>query len=180
MPIKPNGAGVLPLIFAMAFMTFPSILIQMFWSNTPFATFYRNWLGSGTWVYAAVSVVLIVAFAFFYSSISFNPEETANDIQKYGGFIQGIRPGKPTADYLKKVNRRLTLFSGIYLAVISVIPMIVSAIMNISQVENMNAILNLALTFGTTGILIMVSVSIEMVKQLESQMVMNHYKGFLD
>ncbi len=180
MPIKPNGAGVLPLIFAMAFMTFPSILIQMFWSNTPFATFYRNWLGSGTWVYAAVSVVLIVAFAFFYSSISFNPEETANDIQKYGGFIQGIRPGKPTADYLKKVNRRLTLFAGIYLAVISVIPMIVSAIMNISQVENMNTILNLALTFGTTGILIMVSVSIEMVKQLESQMVMNHYKGFLD
>lgn len=180
MPIKPNGAGVLPLIFAMAFMTFPSILIQMFWSNTEFAAFYNNWLGSGTWVYAIVSVVLIIAFAFFYASISFNPEETASDIQKYGGFIQGIRPGKPTADYLKKVNRRFTLFAGIYLAVIAVIPMIVSAIMNVSAITNANAILKLALTFGSTGILIMVSVSIEMVKQLESQMVMNHYKGFLD
>ena len=180
MPIKPNGAGVLPLIFAMAFMTFPSILIQMFWSNTGFAAFYNNWLGSGTWVYAIVSVVLIIAFAFFYASISFNPEETASDIQKYGGFIQGIRPGKPTADYLKKVNRRFTLFAGIYLAVIAVIPMIVSAIMNVSAITNANAILKLALTFGSTGILIMVSVSIEMVKQLESQMVMNHYKGFLD
>ncbi|MDD6203404.1 MAG: preprotein translocase subunit SecY [Firmicutes bacterium] len=180
MPIKPNGAGVLPLIFAMAFMTFPSILIQMFWANTGFAAFYNNWLGSGTWVYAIVSVVLIIAFAFFYASISFNPEETASDIQKYGGFIQGIRPGKPTADYLKKVNRRFTLFAGIYLAVIAVIPMIVSAIMNVSAITNANAILKLALTFGSTGILIMVSVSIEMVKQLESQMVMNHYKGFLD
>ncbi|MBR3751177.1 MAG: preprotein translocase subunit SecY [Clostridia bacterium] len=179
MPIKPNGAGVLPMIFATAFMSFPGIIIQMVGAgNSDFGRFYTQWLGQGTWVYAIISVVLIIAFAYFYASISFNPEETASDIQKYGGFIQGIRPGKPTADYLKKVNSRLTLFAGLYLAAIAVIPMIASAI--VGQTENANQILNLALTFGSTGILIMVSVSIEMVKQLESQMVMNHYKGFLD
>ena len=181
MPMKPNGAGVLPMIFATAFMSFPGIIIQMIGADdTPFGVFYTNYLGQGTWVYAVINVALVIAFAFFYASISFNPEDTANDIQKYGGFIQGIRPGKPTADYLKKVNKRLTLFAGLYLAAISAIPMIVSAIISSAQLENMNQILSIALMFGSTGILIMVSVSIEMVKQLESQMVMNHYKGFLD
>lgn len=106
-PMKPNGAGVLPLIFAMSFLAFPNIIIKMFW---PHVVWYDNWLGAGTPLYAVLSVILVLFFAYFYASISFNPDETANDIQKYGGFIQGIRPGKPTSDYLKKINRRLTLF----------------------------------------------------------------------
>lgn len=180
MPLKPNGAGVLPLIFAMSFLTFPQILINMFFQNTGFASFYSKWLASGTWGYAILSILFIVFFAYFYASITFDPEETANDIQKYGGFIQGIRPGKPTADYLKKVNKRLTLFAGLYLAVISIIPMVISAILGSGATSSNMMVLKLALTFSSTGLLILVSVSIEITKQLESQMVMNHYKGFLD
>ena len=174
-PMKPNGAGVLPLIFAMSFLAFPNIIIKMFW---PHVVWYDNWLGAGTPLYAVLSVVLVLFFAYFYASISFNPEETANDIQKYGGFIQGIRPGKPTSDYLKKINRRLTLFAGLFLAGIAVLPMIISAILG--NMENSAPILNLALTFSSTGLLILPSVSIEVTKQLEAQLVMNHYKGFLD
>lgn len=174
-PMKPNGAGVLPLIFAMSFLAFPNIIIKMFW---PEVVWYDNWLGAGTPLYAVLSVILVLFFAYFYASISFNPDETANDIQKYGGFIQGIRPGKPTSDYLKKINRRLTLFAGLFLAGIAVLPMIISAILG--NMENSAPILNLALTFSSTGLLILTSVSIEVTKQLEAQLVMNHYKGFLD
>ena len=174
-PMKPNGAGVLPLIFAMSFLAFPNIIIKMFW---PHVVWYDNWLGAGTPLYAVLSVVLVLFFAYFYASISFNPEDTANDIQKYGGFIQGIRPGKPTSDYLKKINRRLTLFAGLFLAGIAVLPMIISACLG--RMENSAPILNLALTFSSTGLLILTSVSIEVTKQLEAQLVMNHYKGFLD
>lgn len=109
-PMKPNGAGVLPLIFAMSFLAFPNIIIKMFW---PHVVWYDNWLGAGTPLYAVLSVVLVLFFAYFYASISFNPEETANDIQKYGGFIQGIRPGKPTSDYLKKINRQAYSLCGL-------------------------------------------------------------------
>lgn len=180
MPIKPNSAGVLPLIFAMSFLTFPSILITIFqWSDTGFGLFYDKWLGAGSWGYAIASVIFIIFFSYFYSSITFNPEEVANDIQKYGGFIQGIRPGKPTAEYLKRINSRLILFQGLFLSVIAVLPMIVSAL--VGNIQEYGApILKLALTFGSTGLLILTSVSIEVAKQLEAQMVMNHYKGFLD
>lgn len=178
LPMKPNSAGVMPLIFALSFLTFPSLLVSMFWPNSGFATWYATWLGPNTWGYAIASVIFIIFFAYFYSSITFNPVETANDIQKYGGFIQGIRPGKPTSDYLKRIANRLCLFAGVFLAFISVLPMVVSAI--IGQMENSAVILNLALSFGTTGILILTSVSIEIARQLEAQMVMNHYKGFLD
>ena len=147
----------------------------MFW---PHVVWYDNWLGAGTPLYAVLSVILVLFFAYFYASISFNPDETANDIQKYGGFIQGIRPGKPTSDYLKKINRRLTLFAGLFLAGIAVLPMIISVILG--NMENSAPILNLALTFSSTGLLILTSVSIEVTKQLEAQLVMNHYKGFLD
>lgn len=174
-PMKPNGAGVMPLIFAMSFLAFPNIIIKMFWPNV---TWYDRWLGAGTPLYALMSVLLVLFFAYFYASISFNPEETAGDIQKYGGFIQGIRPGKPTSDHLKKINRRLTLFAGLFLAGIAVLPMIIRVCLG--SMENSAPILNLALTFSSTGLLILTSVSIEVTKQLEAQMVMNHYKGFLD
>lgn len=178
LPMKPNSSGVMPLIFAISFLTFPSLLVNMFWPNSGFAQWYATYMGPRTWGYAGFSVVFIIFFSYFYSSITFNPVDTANDIQKYGGFIQGIRPGKPTSDYLKRIANRLCLFAGLFLSVIAVIPMLVSAALG--SMENSANILNLALTFGTTGILILTSVSIEFTRQLEAQMVMNHYKGFLD
>ena len=126
------------------------------------------------------SFLLTIGFAFFYSAISFNAAETSKNLQKYGGFIQGIRPGKPTTDYLNKVSKRLVLFSGLYLGIISSIPMLASAILTTIAPNLAGSILGLALTFSSTGLLIIVSVSIEVTKQLESQMVMRHYKGFLD
>ena len=180
MPIKPNSCGVLPLIFSMSLLMFPSIITGMFWSGSKFETFYTKWLGQGTWGYMVVSFLLTIGFAYFYSAISFNAAETSKNLQKYGGFIQGIRPGKPTTDYLNKVSKRLVLFSGLYLGVISTIPMLASAILTTAAPGYANNILGLALTFSSTGLLIVVSVSIEITKQLESQMVMRHYKGFLD
>jgi len=181
MPIKPNSCGVLPLIFSMSLLMFPSIIAGMFWSGKGFDTWYTKWLGSGTWGYTIVSFLLTVGFAFFYSAITFNASETSKNLQSYGGFIQGIRPGKPTTDYLNKINKRLVLFAGLYLGLISSIPMIISSIMTtVNNSVNTSAILSLALTFSSTGLLIIVSVAIEITKQLESQMVMRHYKGFLD
>lgn len=180
MPIKPNSCGVLPLIFSMSLLMFPSILTGMFWNGSAFQSFYSKWLGSGTWGYTVVNILLTVGFAYFYSAITFNAAETSKNLQKYGGFIQGIRPGKPTTDYLNKVNKRLVLFSGLYLAAISSIPMIISAVVSMTGSSDANTVLSLALTFSSTGLLIIVSVAIEVTKQLESQMVMRHYKGFLD
>lgn len=178
MPLKPNSCGVLPLIFSMSLLMFPSIIAGMFFSGSKFETFYSKWLGSGTWGYTVVSIFLTIGFAYFYSAITFNAQETSKNLQKYGGFIQGIRPGKPTTDYLNKINKRLVLFSGLYLSVISSIPMIASSILSLTNYGS--PILTLALTFSSTGLLIIVSVAIEVSKQLESQMVMRHYKGFLD
>ena len=157
---------------------FPSIIAGMFFSGSGFETFYTKWLGSGTWGYTIVNFFLTIGFAFFYSAITFNAQETSKNLKAYGGFIQGIRPGKPTTDYLNKINKRLVLFGGLYLGAISSIPMIASSIL--SSFNYGNAILTLALTFSSTGLLIIVSVAIEITKQLESQMVMRHYKGFLD
>ncbi len=180
MPIKPNSCGVLPLIFSMSLLMFPSILTGMFWSGSKFEQFYSKWLGQGTWGYLVVSFLLTIGFAYFYSAITFNAAETSKNLQKYGGFIQGIRPGKPTTDYLNKVSKRLVLFSGLYLGVISSIPMLANAILSSFPNFDANTVLSLALTFSSTGLLIIVSVAIEITKQLESQMVMRHYKGFLD
>lgn len=178
MPLKPNSCGVLPLIFSMSLLMFPSIIAGMFFSGSKFEAFYSKWLGSGTWGYTIVSIFLTIGFAYFYSAITFNAQETSKNLQKYGGFIQGIRPGKPTTDYLNKISKRLVLFSGLYLSVISSIPMIASSILSLTNYGS--PILTLALTFSSTGLLIIVSVAIEVSKQLESQMVMRHYKGFLD
>ncbi len=178
MPLKPNSCGVLPLIFSMSLLMFPSIIAGMFFSGSKFEAFYSKWLGSGTWGYTVVSIFLTIGFAYFYSAITFNAQETSKNLQKYGGFIQGIRPGKPTTDYLNKISKRLVLFSGLYLSVISSIPMIASSILSLTNYGS--PILTLALTFSSTGLLIIVSVAIEVSKQLESQMVMRHYKGFLD
>ena len=183
-PIKISGSGVMPLIFAFAIITFPQMLISMFWPGTKAETGITNWFSGsspfwyGQLIYMIALCLLIFAFAFFYSSMQFNPEDVSKTIQQNGGFIQGIRPGKPTAQYLKRINNRITLFGAIYLSLVAFIPSILSMViasLPLTDVPN----LTLLSVFSTTGILIVVSVSLELEKQLESQLMMKNYKGFL-
>lgn len=180
-PLKLAMAGVMPIIFASSFMTFPAMIIQMFvpdiasqtgfWSviyNFSIATSSAAVPVGYTIVNAIVYLLLIVGFTFFYTYATFNPAEVANNIKKNGGFIPGIRAGKPTADYLGSVISKLLWFGGLFLAIIAILPMLTRFIPNVD------------LTFGGTSILIVVGVALEMVQQLESLLVMRHYKGFLD
>jgi preprotein translocase subunit SecY len=165
-PLKANANGVMPLIFAMTIIQFPGMIAQ-FWPNSAFYSFYKNYLGQGTPIYYVIYALLIVAFAYFYTTISFNPIEISKNLQQYGGFIPGIRPGRATSDYLSRISNRLTLFGALFLAVIAIIPALLMGIMGIRSM------------FGPTSLLIMVSVALETSSQLESQMLMRHYKGFL-
>ena len=180
-PLKLVMAGVMPIIFASSFLTFPAMIIQMFIpdiaSQTGFwATIYNFSIASSTssvgWGYtianALVYLLLIVGFTFFYTYATFNPAEVSNNIKRNGGFIPGIRAGKPTTDYLSSIISKLTWFGGLYLAIIAIIPMLVRFIPNVD------------LAFGGTSILIVVGVALETIQQLESQLVMRHYKGFLE
>lgn len=167
LPIKANANGVLPLIFAMTFIQFPGMIAQ-FWPSSGFYKFYNTYLGSTSVVYFLVYALLIVGFGFFYSSITFNPIEMSKNLQQNGGFISGIRPGKPTSDYLAKISSRLTMFGSLFLAVIAILPTL--AMTGLGQTS----------AFGATSVLIMVSVALETTDQLESQMLMRHYKGFLN
>lgn len=180
-PLKLAMAGVMPIIFASSFMTFPAMIIQMFvpdiasqsgfWSviyNFSIATSSAGVPVGYTIANAIVYLLLIVGFTFFYTYATFNPAEVANNIKKNGGFIPGIRAGKPTADYLGSVISKLLWFGGLFLAIIAILPMLTRFIPNVD------------LTFGGTSILIVVGVALEMVQQLESLLVMRHYKGFLD
>jgi len=175
-PMKITGSGVMPLIFAYAIVSFPSMLISLFWPNTKAATNLQIWFsGSSTaWygrvIYSVVLCILIFAFAFFYAQIQFNPEDVSKSIQQNGGFIQGIRPGKPTAAYLKKINNRITLFGAIFLTLVAFVP---------SVAFSWSGDMSLVNVFSTTGILIIVSVALELDKQLQSQIMMKNYKGFL-
>ena len=196
LPMKANANGVLPLIFAMTIMQFPEMIMQFFKEGGGFMNFWyrwmvsspRVWTGSGyaqtsvmkaagveyigiqyaPFVYYLIYFLLIIAFGYFYTSITFNPVEMSKNLQQNGGFIPGIRPGKPTGEYLGKISNRLTLFGSLFLAVIAIVPTI---ILNMMGVTNM---------FGATSVLIMVSVALETTEQLESQMLMRHYKGFLN
>ncbi len=173
-PMKITGSGVMPLIFAYAIVSFPSMIISLFWPNSTAATNLQIWFsGNGAWygqlIYSVVLCLLIFAFAFFYAQIQFNPEDVSKSIQQNGGFIQGIRPGKPTAQYLKKINNRITLFGAIFLTLVAFIPSVVFSWASYDLVN----------VFSTTGILIVVSVALELDKQLQSQIMMKNYKGFL-
>ncbi len=167
LPIKANANGVLPLIFAMTLIQFPGMIAQ-FWPNSKFYTFYTNYLGANSPVYYVIYALLIVAFGYFYSAITFNPNEISKNLQQNGGFIPGIRPGKATSEYLSKISGRLTLFGSLFLAVVAILPTL--ALRNLGQTT----------AFGATSILIMVSVAIETTDQLESYLLMRHYKGFLN
>ena len=180
-PLKLAMAGVMPIIFASSFMTFPAMIIQMFipdiasqsgfWAviyNFSIATSSSAVPVGYTIANAIVYLLLILGFTFFYTYATFNPAEVANNIKKNGGFIPGIRAGKPTAQYLSSVMSKLLWFGGLFLALIAILPMLVRFVPNVN------------LAFGGTSILIVVGVALEMVQQLESLLVMRHYKGFLD
>lgn len=188
-PLKLAMAGVMPIIFASSFMTFPAMIIQIFKhdiaSQTGFlATLYKLSIATSTSTLttaegvtsslplgysianAIIYLLLIVGFTFFYTYATFNPAEVSNNIKKNGGFIPGIRAGKPTTQYLSSIISKLTWFGGLFLAIIAILPMMVR-------------FTSLDLAFGGTSILIVVGVALETVQQLESQLVMRHYKGFL-
>ena len=178
-PIRVNASGVMPIIFASSFIMFPQMIISFIpkLAESKFGVWWmRNLTTSGgTWwgslIYYIFLVVFIIFFAYFYSMIQFNPEDVSKNIQQYGGFIPGIRPGTPTADYLKRINNRITLFGAIFLSIICVIP---TFLFNVIGKD-----IGLSSAFSATGLLIVVSVALEFNKSLESQIMMRHYKGFL-
>ena len=169
LPIKVNWAGVIPIIFAMSIMMLPSTIVGFARPNATggFAGFIKNW--SGHWSYAILYALLIIGFTFFYTYVQFNPIELANNMKKNGGFIPGIRPGKPTSDYIARVLNRITWFGALFLALITIFPYIIGWITGVQGVW-----------FAGTSVLILVGVAIDTVRQIESQMLMRHYKGFLE
>lgn len=178
-PIKVNAYGVLPIIFATAILTFPQVIFQFILAGRTeggFAKFYNGYMkyvGTSSPLYFVLLGLLILFFSYFWGQIQFNPEEVSRNLQQYGGTLTGIRPGKPTAEYLAKVNNRLTLFGAIFLAIIAIVPSIV-----FQQVPLFKST-GLVNAFTATGMLIVVSVALELQKQLESLIMMKHYKGFL-
>jgi len=180
-PIKVNASGVMPLIFAYAIMSFPSMLIQTFWRESNFDKWWTTWMTAsgnacGVVVYNVILAILIFVFAYFYSQIQFNPVEISRNIQNNGGFVTGIRPGRETAEYLQKVVSRITLWGAVFLAIIAFVP---SILFSIPGWAGMNMASGLVSSFSTTGMLICVSVALEFNKALENQILMRHYKGLL-
>lgn len=165
-PLKVNQSGVLPIIFAMSIMALPQTIAN-FWRETAFSEWFNKYLGYQSPWYAVIYALLIIFFTYFYTQIQFNPIEIAKNMKQYGGFIPGIRPGKPTSQYLFRISNRITLAGAIFLALIAILPIFVSNV------------LKLPLHFGGTALLILVGVALDTMKQIESQMIMRHYKGFL-
>lgn len=169
-PIKVNSNGVLPLIFAFSILSFPELIMTLFdWMDSDFGIWWASKMGVNSWVYMVVLSLFIIFFAYFYTSIQFNPDDISKSIQQNGGFIMGIRPGKPTAEYLKKISGRITLFGALFLALIAIVPSIVFKAIDASSYG----------AFTATGMLIVVSVALEFNQALESQIMMKNYKGFL-
>ena len=174
LPLKLDMAGVMPVIFASSIA---SILptIAGFIPNSKFGQFVNNYLGHTSFPYIAFQIILIIAFAYFYIMISFNPVEVSNNLRNNGGAIPGIRPGKPTVDYIKKILNRITLLGAIFLCGLSGIPMIVNAIWYAIDGVGISD-----LAFSGTSLLIVVGVALETFRELEAQMTLRNYKGFLD
>jgi preprotein translocase subunit SecY len=173
LPLKLTMTGVMPIIFANSIVTIPAT-IALFFPTPKEGSFWAGFLGmfqSTSWVYALLTFLLIIAFAYFYTAISFNPIEISNNLKKNGGFIPGIRPGKPTADYITKILNRITLIGAIFLGIIAVVPMIA----NIIAQGNLGA-----LAFSGNSIIIVVGVILETTREIESQLSTHHYKGFLE
>lgn len=168
LPMKVMMTGVMPIIFASSFCMLPQMIATFFASSSSFAVWVEKYFSQDTVAYGVIYFLLIVFFNYFYVSVSYNPVEIANNLQKNGGSVPGIRPGEPTANYLKKTLNKITLFGALFLGVIAILPMIASAVFNLS------------FTLGGTSILIVVSVIMETAVTIESQIVMRHYRGFLE
>ena len=167
-PIKVNMSGVMPIIFASSILMVPTMILGfMRNTETSFAKALALFSTRGIF-YAVIYFILIIAFAYFYATIQFNPVEMANNLRKNGGAIPGIRPGKPTSDFIAKILSRITLLGAIFLSVVAILPIIIGNVGGIN------------ISLGGTSVLIMVGVALETVQNLESQMMMRHYKGFLD
>ena len=169
-PIKLMGTGVLPIIFAMSLLSFPQIVMSIFWPTSSAATWYNAHLGAGSWAYSVIVGILILFFAYFTSYMSFKPDDISRQIQSNGGFIPGIRPGKTTAEYLNRINKRITFFGACFLAFLTIVPTLIFKAIGDS---------GLVSAFSATGMIIVVSVALEIDKQLQAQMLMKNYKGFL-
>lgn len=165
-PLRVNQAGVIPVIFASSVLTFPLTLTQF----VPALRAINRWLEYGSFGYNVIFVILVIFFTYFYTAVTFNPVEVADNMRKNGGYIPGLRPGRPTAEYLDRVLTRITLPGAIFLAFIAVLPSLVALITRVPT--------NL-LSFGGTGLLIMVGVALETMQQIEAHLLMRHYEGFL-
>ena len=169
LPMKVNMSGVMPIIFAQSIASVPAT-IAAFTGKTD--GWVATWFGNNSIPYAIIYFLLIIFFAYFYSTIQFNPIEVANNLKKNGGYIPGFRPGKPTSEFIQKVLNKITLFGAIYLGIIAVVPILVA---HFSQSAALTGI-----SLGATSIIIVVGVALETVRALEAQMLMRNYKGFLD
>ncbi len=165
-PLRVNQAGVIPVIFASSILTFPLTLAQFI----PAISVVNRWIGYGTFGYNLLYVLMIVFFTYFYTAVTFDPQEVADNMKKNGGFIPGLRPGRPTSEYMERILARITLPGAIFLAIIAVMPFIVASVTRIP--------LNI-LHFGGTGLIIMVGVALDTMKQIEAHLLLRHYEGFL-
>ena len=171
-PIKVNLSGVLPIIFAQSIAMIPATIGMFVPSSQQEGSAWNTFLSvfnSTSALYAVIYFLLIIMFSYFYATIQFNPVEVANNLKKNGGFIPGFRPGKPTADFILKVLNKITMFGALYLSVIAIAPIITGNLFGYSS-----------LAIGGTSVIIVVGVALETVKQMEAQMLMRHYKGFLE
>ena len=169
-PLKVNQAGVIPVIFSLSLLQFP-LTITYFTPNTGFSAWVTKWLSPGgdpgVWIYTVFNILLIVFFTYFYTAVTFNPADVANNMKNNGGFIPGIRPGRSTVEYLTKVLTRITFVGAIFLAIVATLPTLI------------DQFTNLEVGFGGTSLLIAVGVALDTMKQLENQLVMRNYQGFL-
>ena len=170
LPMKVNMSGVLPIIFAQSIAALPATICAFVskWQNS---WIMKNVFDTTTWPYVIIYFLLIIFFAYFYSTIQFNPIEVSNNLRKNGGYIPGYRPGKPTSEFLQKVLNKITLFGAIYLGIVAVVPIIITMFSDVAQ--------KTGLSIGGTSIIIVVGVALETVRALEAQMLMRNYKGFL-
>ena len=169
LPMKVNMSGVMPIIFAQSIASVPAT-IAAFTGKTD--GWVSTWFGTNSIPYAIVYLMLIIFFAYFYSTIQFNPVEVANNLKKNGGYIPGFRPGKPTSEFIQKVLNKITLFGAIYLGIIAVVPILIA---HFSKESSLTGV-----SLGGTSIIIVVGVALETIRALEAQLLMRNYKGFLD
>jgi preprotein translocase subunit SecY len=191
LPLKVNAGGVIPVIFASSLLAFPATLINMAWvQHSPFLKATLGSIGSSMPLYYVFFVAMIMFFCFFYVSIIFNPNEAADNMRKYGGFIPGIRPGKNTAEYMNKILTKITVVGGLYLSILSIIPMVMIAGVRLQTLPFVGNWIDLHFPrwlldglgvhfyFGGTSLLIVVGVAMDTVNQIEAQLIMRHYEGF--